>query len=580
MNTEQRINRGAEPANGAVADAGQDDTACPGTSRRSFLGQLSALAAGTVAASLASPAKAAKPKAGAPRKPVVIPEGANIHHDLRVRRREMAAKMRVISGRNVDRTAIVIPPVNSDETLYPNRIASYTKGLPHLATGEVDPSAYDLFLKAVNSGKPEDFAAVPAGGTLKQANPQAAFSFAMMGADTWALSMPAAPAFASAETAGEMVECYWHALTRDVPFADYQTDALVSRACADLSRLSDFRGPKAGGAVTPDTLFRGGMPGDTVGPHVSQFLFSDIRQGVYTIPQRYQLPVAGSDRVTDWNTWLELQRGNVLAPAVPLASTPRYISNQRDLAEYVHSDYPAQAYVNAALILLSAGPSFLSGASPYAASANQASFVTFGVVDILGALNDVSHCALQVTWYYKWCVHRRLRPEAFGGRVHQALESAAGAGVHPDLLSSDALAETYAAQGSYLLSQCFPEGSPTHPAYPAGHAVIAGACATILKAFFNEGALLTSPVVPTADGSALLPWGGDPLTVGGEINKLASNITIGRDMAGVHYRSDGVEGMRLGEAVALAWLRDRRSCYSEFFNGFQLTKFDGTVVTV
>jgi hypothetical protein len=31
----------------------------------------------------------------------------------------------------------------------------------------------------------------------------------------------------------------------------------------------------------------------------------------------------------------------------------------------------------------------------------------------------------------------------------------------------------------------FPEGSPTHPAYGAGHATVAGACTTILKAWFD-----------------------------------------------------------------------------------------------
>ena len=35
------------------------------------------------------------------------------------------------------------------------------------------------------------------------------------------------------------------------------------------------------------------------------------------------------------------------------------------------------------------------------------------------------------------------------------------------------------------------------------------------------------------------------LTLGGELDKLGSNIAIGRNIAGVHYWSDGVEGLRL-----------------------------------
>jgi hypothetical protein len=38
---------------------------------------------------------------------------------------------------------------------------------------------------------------------------------------------------------------------------------------------------------------------------------------------------------------------------------------------------------------------------------------------------------------------------------------------------------------TYFLPQAFPEGSPQHPSYPQGHATMAGACATILKAAFD-----------------------------------------------------------------------------------------------
>ena len=116
---------------------------------------------------------------------------------------------------------------------------------------------------------------------------------------------------------------------------------------------------------------------------------------------------------------------------------------------------------------------------------------------------------------------------------------------------------------------------PTHPAYPAGHAVFAGAGATILKAFFNEAFVIPSPVVASPDGSALVPYSGT-LTVGNELNKLASNIAVGRDASGVHWRTDGLEGMHLGEAAAIALLQDVRHNYNEPFGGFAFTKFDGT----
>lgn len=70
------------------------------------------------------------------------------------------------------------------------------------------------------------------------------------------------------------------------------------------------------------------------------------------------------------------------------------------------------------------------------------------------------------------------------------------------------------------------------------------------------------------------------LTVGGELNKLAANIALGRDAAGVHWRSDGTEGLRLGEAVAISVLTDMKGCFNEEFNGFSLTKFDGMYMEI
>jgi hypothetical protein len=108
-----------------------------------------------------------------------------------------------------------------------------------------------------------------------------------------------------------------------------------------------------------------------------------------------------------------------------------------------------------------------------------------------------------------------------------------------------------------------------------------------LKAWFKESTKLVdlgvTPLQPTADGLSLVPYteadAGD-LTIGGELNKIASNVALGRNTAGVHWRSDGTESLKLGEQIAIGILRDQRSCYNEPFEGFSLTKFDGTTVTV
>ena len=135
------------------------------------------------------------------------------------------------------------------------------------------------------------------------------------------------------------------------------------------------------------------------------------------------------------------------------------------------------------------------------------------------------------------------------------------------------------ANGTYLLSQAYPEGCPAHPAYPAGHAAIAGACAAMLKAFFRFDFPMPKPIVSDPNGNALVPYAGE-LTLGGELNKLAANIAMARNFAGVHWRSDSLEGIRLGEAVAVGLLRDSLGAIPEAFSGFSFTGFDGSKVVV
>jgi hypothetical protein len=182
-----------------------------------------------------------------------------------------------------------------------------------------------------------------------------------------------------------------------------------------------------------------------------------------------------------------------------------------------------------------------------------------------------------------------LRPEDFGGLVHMTKTHKAAYPVDKDVLNSAALAMAYRNNGTYFLPQAYPEGCPQHPSYAQGHASIAGACATILKAAFDGDvpfSALTSGGIVTAreDGLSLVPYTGSDasqITINGEINKLASNIGLGRNFAGIHWRSDYTAGLILGEAVAISILRDQRDVYAgEDFAGFTITKFDGTTIAV
>ena len=532
-------------------------------SRRKFLNSLSA-----------APAVTAFAAAGLFSSRMASADSGPLNASQRRHRAFVIRRDAAIYQRDLPATASVS---NGDEEGYANRIASYTKGLPHNDLGEVDLNAYSTYLQALNTGNWADFEAIPLGGPAKLANPQAAYCYTLEGSDAAALASPAPPAFSSAQAAAEIVEDYWQALTRDVPFSQYGTDPTIAQAVADLNKLSDYRGPKVNAQVTPDVIFRGATPGDVTGPYLSQFLLKTVPMGAASMPQLYRTAVAGDDYWASYADWLKGQRGGATG-SNKFDSTPRYIRNGRDLAMYLLVDWSGEANVMAALILNSFGTAALAASNPYLHSATQAGNVTFGApIDLV---NRVPNPANRACWCQKWLVHRRLRPEAFGGRIHNVLTGATKYPIHSDVLNSAALKAVFSAKGSYLLPQAYPVGSPLHPSYPAAHAVTAGAGITVLKALFNESFAIPSPVSPSDDGLSLVPYTGTSLTVGGELNKLASNIALGRNAAGVHYRSDGIEGIKLGEAIAISILRDTATVYNEVFPGFSFTKYDGTPVTI
>jgi len=480
---------------------------------------------------------------------------------------------------------------NGDERRYGGTfIGNFHKGLHHDELGEVDRKAYRKLRRILRSG--DGFDGIPLDLGRKMVNPQAGLATDVEGPDPQDLEILAAPRLDSAETAAEAVELYWMALLRDLSFTAFDGDPDVATAAAEISDLEDFTGPREGGAVTPATIFRGCFHGDLTGPYLSQFLLHKIPYGSLTVRQRQRTVVAGKDYLTDFPTWLEIQNG-AMAGDDALDGTKRYIRNMRDLARYVHVDALYEAYLNACLILLGHNAPFDPG-NPYVEpnpdSATQIGFGTFGGPHVLSLVTEVATRALKAMWWQKWFVHRRLRPEAYGGLIHVKLEGVGGKKkdypIHPQVLDSEALSRAHSRWGSHLLPMAFPEGSPTHPAYGAGHATVAGACVTILKAFFDDLASLPGtiePKVPNADGTALEAYGGPgagELTIGGELNKVAANVSIGRNMAGVHWRSDYTQSVLLGEKVALSILRRQRKDYHERDWSFSLCTFQGQRVTV
>jgi hypothetical protein len=337
--------------------------------------------------------------------------------------------------------------------------------------------------------------------------------------------------------------------------------------------------------------------GEQAGPYLSQFLLQECFLGTQQIDARMRTVVPGVDYMTSFGAWLAVQRG-VKQPQDQFDTPARYIRNGRDLGQWVHIDQLYQAYLLACLQLLDGGAK-VSESNPYNGYPNQQGFGTFGGPHILSLMTEAATRALKAVWYQKWAVHRRLRPEGFAGRIHvKFLGGADGQTVNFDI--ADAIGEVsvtnrlYSAHGSLLLPMAFPEGSPIHPAYGAGHATVAGACTTLLKAWFQGSAKFTTlrhphtaapllPVQAAPDGLSLTPYSGadaHDLTIEGELNKLAGNIAIGRNFAGVHWRSDYRESLLLGEKVAIGMLMDYAGSFNEPGVAFQFNSFTGRKVIV
>lgn len=474
-------------------------------------------------------------------------------------------------------------------------INRYTKCLPHDGNGEPDVSAYETLIDALQGTA--DYAEIPLSDEAERPleNPSAANGYTWQGADPYQIPIPPNPAFDSAGAATEMVELYWMSLARDIPFSEYGSNQTIQDAAAELSTLDSEHELEI--STTAENLFRGPFPGVQQGPHISQFLYRPIQHGTaLTIDQQYNVQEPGDTNqfLTDFDDWLSIQRG--AAPTASITrvndSQARYLTTARDLVTYVHANVPFQAYLQAAIALFTNGaPLDVDGtsvATPNDDRLVESQFIDYGPCEALstctGAMRDVQRW----TWANKWAIHQRLRPEEFGGRIEVHLDDDRDPEYPIDdaVLDSEALSRVDNEYGTHLLPHAYPEGSPTHPSYPAGHGTIEGCGIGILKAFFDTSATVEEVfgdvVVPSDDGTSLESYDGvdaSDITVADELNKLASNMARGRDMAGIHYWTDGVEGVRYGEEFAIAYLRDQLRT-QEIDQSVSLTTVDGENVNL
>ncbi|MEJ7870757.1 MAG: vanadium-dependent haloperoxidase [Rubrobacteraceae bacterium] len=131
------------------------------------------------------------------------------------------------------------------------------------------------------------------------------------------------------------------------------------------------------------------------------------------------------------------------------------------------------------------------------------------------ALDVAIYSALLAAWYYKWgsdrpCTVYRPRPKEVDDSI--------------DVLYDTCVNETGCGDDGARTTPMPSPGTPRHPAYPSGHSTYAGAGSEILTYFFPNDEM--------------------------ELDRLADNVGLARLWAGIHYRSDHEQGMKLGRCVA------------------------------
>jgi membrane-associated phospholipid phosphatase len=215
---------------------------------------------------------------------------------------------------------------------------------------------------------------------------------------------------------------------------------------------------------------------------------------------------------------------DLLGVAMGRDFNPRFpvIRTGRELARYFEAETPGLAHRHALNYLLT-----------------MANFSPPRQAWIWAVLDITLYSALLAAWHYKWIaegechdgkqrkrVSFRPRPWEFDNRVSV-------------LYNREVDQESYAGDGRRRVVPDPSPGTPRHPSYPSGHSTYGGAASEILSFFFPD--------------------------YREELDRLADNTGLARMWAGIHYRSDHINGNRLGRAVAQLVIEDiLASCVPRF----------------
>ena len=522
-------------------------------------------------------------------------------------------------------------PFVSDDILYgiPNFRGVYSKGfVGHtggtVASGPIGPPPipYRAFAEAIRN---KDLNTVNAIGAQnpRLVDPYCLFDVEYEGLYRASFTIPIAPGPYSAQAQAEMLEVYSMALLRDYHLilldpSDGRYGTLSTSEWNDaknrmntiITQLNAYNQPlgnplqapvNGSGFIQNNLLYRGRTTGDLKGPYISQLFYYSAFPGNMYINQNYLVAdisfnsndVSGTSFNNTPSTFANIWNGGTVGPTGDYAL--RYLSTIRDVAIYINKDEVWQPFFIAVSALLDRG--IPTGFFTKSRKAGTSRFINLGPVDLWGLMVKAMKQAMNATWVWKW-QQLRLRPEEMAYQINLSQNFGYTLDFSQNFLNNQILTNsTYgisgANSGQFILPLTYSNGSPCHPAYPAGHATIAGSLATVVKAYFNCDGLIEG-YVPKVSTLPYNVFSGTQLelyrtgSTGGptgffriddEVDKMASNCSFSRAMGGVHYRSDCEAGLNIGENVAIAVLQQEVFKYDDEVN-FRFRKRDGTIVNI
>jgi membrane-associated phospholipid phosphatase len=551
------------------------------------------------------------------------------------------------------RNSSYVVPFTSD-VFGPIYATTFSKGfVGHTGSGGIirgpNSTVYSIFIDGIKNNNIDNINLV-CDGNRRLVDPYCLFDNEIYG--PYKSSYDVVPTYSptSPEAGAELVELYCMSLMRDValyllddkyPYPNLTAQNYIENIISYMNQpniKNYLNAPLDGGNITRKVLFRGDTSGDLIGPYMSQFNYYVLGYGQLIISQKYQtyniqdLNIFDNEYfwtgtggfspvVPGWNGYPNKVYANDFIKTVPKfislwnggsaneapfihsgfvhSNNLRYLTTIRDTAMYIYRDQVWQPFFTAATILLNNPILDNSGniigygvpVGFYFQPRTATKFVDLGPVDLFSLLSLSTKLAMNATWLWKWR-QLKLRPEEMAYQVHLKKTTGTGIDFNSNLMNSQVLTDvSNNNNGNFLLPLVYTVGSPCHPSYPSGHATIAGAMSTILKAWFNCDSSMNAVTINTnvffitddglikytQDGTFATPQ--VKLRVDNELDKLASNCSVFRNFAGIHYRSDAYAGLEIGENVAISVLEDWVKRYSTDVI-FRFRKRNGTVYEI